>query len=272
MIPRLSLDSTATVSTPIRVTCENCDTPVSGPFCANCGQEHHPTKVHFKDFVIEYVRSFVNVDSKSFKSLRLLLFKPGMLDAEYIGGKRASFIKPAELYLFMSVIFFFVVAHVDPLTLENSADLINKENLDAIYASKKISERELSNSFESKVQDKLPTFLIAVVPLLALFLGRMYNREKKFFFVHHLTFSYHFFTFLFLILIPGLFHEDMAAIGLFALFGYLLIALKRLYQQNYLITTVKAATVWLTIILLLYAYMYIAVNYSIIEIKNDLGI
>lgn len=271
MIPGISLDSTAAILNPSQPTCENCNTPVSGPYCANCGQEHQPAKVHFRDFVVEYVKSLINIDSKSFKSLRLLLFKPGALDAEYIHGKRASFIKPAELYLFMSVIFFFVVAHVDPLTLENSADLVNKENLDAIYASKKISPNELSTSFESKVQDKLPTFLIAVVPILALFLGWMYNR-KKYFFVHHLTFSYHFFTFLFLILLPGLFSEDMAAIGLFALFGYLLIALKKAYQQNFLVTTVKASILWMTVILLLYAYMYIAVNYSIIEIKNELGI
>ena len=251
--------------------CENCDTPAVGKFCVNCGQEHHPSKVHFKDFVLDYLQSLINIDSRSFKSLRLLVFRPGKLDAQYIQGKRASFIKPSELYLFMSVVFFFVVAHFDPLTLENSADMINKSDLEAIYATKKINTEQLETLFESKVQDKLPTFLLAVVPILALFLGLLYN-SKKYFFIHHLTFSYHFFAFLFLLFIPGNFDEDIAAFVVFALFGYLVIALKKAYEQNYIITTIKAAAVWLAVILLLYAYLYISVNYSIAEIKTELGI
>lgn len=36
--------------------CENCETPATGKFCVNCGQEHDPSKLHFKDFLVEYIR------------------------------------------------------------------------------------------------------------------------------------------------------------------------------------------------------------------------
>lgn len=99
----------ATYSRETSLSCENCTTPVTGPFCANCGQEHRPTKVHFKDFLIDYLQSFINIDSKGFRSLKWLILRPGLLDAHYIQGRRASYLKPAELYLFMSVVFFFFV-------------------------------------------------------------------------------------------------------------------------------------------------------------------
>src|SRR3989337_2187388 len=87
--------------------CENCETPATGKFCVNCGQEHEPGKLHFKDFVVDYVRSLIDIDSKSLKSMRWLIFKPGMLDAQYIQGRRASFVSPSQIYSCMSIIFFF---------------------------------------------------------------------------------------------------------------------------------------------------------------------
>ena len=49
-------------------------------------------------------------DSKFLKSLKPLLFKPGFLTNEYIVGRRIRYIPPLRLYLFISLIFFFILA------------------------------------------------------------------------------------------------------------------------------------------------------------------
>jgi hypothetical protein len=252
--------------------CDNCETPATGKFCVNCGQEHEPGKLHFKDFVVDYIRSLIDIDSKSLKSMRWLVFKPGLLDAQYIQGKRASYVSPSQIYLCMSIIFFFVASQFDPLTLENSADLINPADLTAIYATQKMTPTEVNTLFQEKVHDHLPAFLMVVVPILALFLGVLYQSGKKYYFVHHLTFSYHFFAFLFLILIPGNFNEDLASIGLLSLFIYLWIALKKTYEEGLLTSGLKAGITWLIVILLLYAYLDFSVNYTIGEIKAEVGL
>ena len=43
-----------------------------------------------------------------FRSLKLLLFKPGMLTRKYIEGKRASYLNPIKMYVFTSAIFFII--------------------------------------------------------------------------------------------------------------------------------------------------------------------
>lgn len=252
--------------------CDNCGTPASGKFCVECGQEHNPSRVHFTDFIREYAGMFVDVDSKTFKSIRFLALRPGILSANYYEGKRASFVKPLDLYLLMSVIFFFFVSKFDPVTLESVEGMISKTDVEAIYATKKYTAEELDGVFQEKVHDNLPTLLLTIVPVLALFLALIYIRNKNYFFVHHLTFSYHFFSFFFLIFIPGLLIEDLAIFSFFGWLGYLFIAMKRTYQQDYVRTGVKAFTTWILVILLIYLYMTISANYSIGQIKNDLGI
>jgi hypothetical protein len=94
--------------------CPNCGAAVSGNFCHQCGQE---TKLHVpstREFVHEFVGHHVALEGKLWKSLGLLLFRPGRLTLEYINGRRVRYIQPLRLYLTLSVIFFAVMqyAHV----------------------------------------------------------------------------------------------------------------------------------------------------------------
>ncbi len=49
-------------------------------------------------------------DSRFFRSFVPLLFKPGALTEEYTQGRRVRFIPPLRLYIFVSILFFFVVS------------------------------------------------------------------------------------------------------------------------------------------------------------------
>lgn len=91
---------------PVATDCPNCGAAVSGNFCHACGQETvlHPPST--REFVHEFIGHYVALEGKLWKSLGLLLFRPGRLTLEYINGRRVRYIQPLRLYLTLSVIFF----------------------------------------------------------------------------------------------------------------------------------------------------------------------
>lgn len=90
--------------------CLNCGTPLAGDFCRHCGQKNKFFLLTFRQLISEFLSDYLTFDSKFFRSLKPLLFKPGFLTNEYNAGKRVRYISPLKMYLFISVIFFFLVA------------------------------------------------------------------------------------------------------------------------------------------------------------------
>ncbi|QNA97850.1 DUF3667 domain-containing protein [Massilia sp. Se16.2.3] len=86
--------------------CPNCDSPLGGNFCQTCGQ---PARLHVpsaREFLHEFIAHYVALEGKLWKSLGMLLFKPGRLTREYIEGRRVPYVEPLRLYLSFSIIFF----------------------------------------------------------------------------------------------------------------------------------------------------------------------
>ena len=86
--------------------CLNCGTEVAGRFCQQCGQENVEVKESFFQLLIHFIEDLTHFDGKLWKTLKLLLFKPGSLTQLYIDGKRASYIHPIRMYIFISAFFF----------------------------------------------------------------------------------------------------------------------------------------------------------------------
>ncbi|MEI6816091.1 MAG: DUF3667 domain-containing protein [Bacteroidota bacterium] len=89
--------------------CANCNTDLSGEYCSFCGQKHHAHKETFGELVYEFFSDFTHFDSRFFRCVIPLLFRPGILTINYIAGKRASQFHPIRLYLFSSFIYFFLI-------------------------------------------------------------------------------------------------------------------------------------------------------------------
>lgn len=89
--------------------CANCGATVSGHFCHACGQETvlHPPSA--REFMHEFIGHYVALEGKLWKSLGLLLFRPGRLTLEYIKGRRVRYVQPLRMYLTFSLIFFAVL-------------------------------------------------------------------------------------------------------------------------------------------------------------------
>jgi hypothetical protein len=89
--------------------CENCNAPLSGPYCAQCGQPAIDYRRSFGHVLVDVLNEFLNWDSKFFATIALLIFKPWRLTNEFLAGKRVRHVHPLRLYLLASILFFFAV-------------------------------------------------------------------------------------------------------------------------------------------------------------------
>ncbi|HZE83949.1 MAG TPA: DUF3667 domain-containing protein [Puia sp.] len=90
-------------------TCLNCGFTVEERFCSRCGQENQEPKESFGHLIGHFFADVTHFDSQIFSTLKRLLFRPGFLTREYIAGKRASYLNPVRMYVFISAVFFLAV-------------------------------------------------------------------------------------------------------------------------------------------------------------------
>lgn len=86
--------------------CPNCSAATAGNFCQHCSQETtlHPPST--REFLHEFIGHYVALEGKLWKSLWLLMCKPGRLTMAYIQGHRVRHVQPLRIYLTFSLIFF----------------------------------------------------------------------------------------------------------------------------------------------------------------------
>lgn len=93
---------------PVHTHCENCGTELQGPFCHRCGQHDMDFHRSFGHAVHDALENFFHFDTKLFRNTVTLLFRPGLLSAEFNAGHRAAQMPPLRFYIFVSILFFFV--------------------------------------------------------------------------------------------------------------------------------------------------------------------
>jgi eukaryotic-like serine/threonine-protein kinase len=65
------------------------------------------------DLFHDVTHEFLHVDSKIFRTVKLLLLKPGFLTREYFEGRRVRYVSPIRLYLVFSVLYFAASTLID---------------------------------------------------------------------------------------------------------------------------------------------------------------
>lgn len=115
--------------------CPNCHATHDGSYCNFCGQKHYSHKETFGELVFKFFSDFTHFDSRFFRTVLPLLFKPGVLTNRYIEGKKASQFHPIRLYLFSSFIYFLLFFGCSKKERFNSEEMpsiaIEKDSLEA---------------------------------------------------------------------------------------------------------------------------------------------
>ncbi|MGE0596093.1 MAG: DUF3667 domain-containing protein, partial [Hyphomonadaceae bacterium] len=91
--------------------CTNCGAALGGNYCANCGQASHPHRTMAHVFE-EFLHGVLHFDTKAWRTLPMVVFRPGTLTRNYVYGKRARYISPLALFLFTVFLMFFAFAFI----------------------------------------------------------------------------------------------------------------------------------------------------------------
>lgn len=102
--------------------CLNCGTPLelSDVYCSYCGQLNTKKSLALTDFIAEFVGSIITYDSRFRFTLRDLLFKPGAITRNYVGGQRLKYANPFRFFLSVSIIYFLLQGILTSITGTNT--------------------------------------------------------------------------------------------------------------------------------------------------------
>lgn len=90
--------------------CRNCGAAVTGAYCAACGQAADVRIPTLGRFLADVVDDLYSFDSRFWRTLLPLVFRPGFLSQEFLGGRRVRYLPPLRLYLVLSLLFFVTAA------------------------------------------------------------------------------------------------------------------------------------------------------------------
>ena len=90
--------------------CLNCGTVIAGKHCTQCGQASDVHVLSMKEVAGDVTHSLLHLDSRVWRTVRLLALRPGELTREFIAGRHQQYIPPFRLYLAVSILFFALTA------------------------------------------------------------------------------------------------------------------------------------------------------------------
>jgi hypothetical protein len=280
------------MNTDDRSKCRNCGTPLDGEYCGQCGQRESGGDFKLSEVLGNAVDDLVSLDSRLYRTLTPLLFKPGFLTAEFNNGRRARYVAPFRLYLIISFLLF---AFLSAGSSDNFVDesegrgpIISIDSDDEEFASidiggdenlppwaEKMRERfetgvarvnENPEQFISQLVDQVPQLMFLLLPVFALLVKAAYL-FSPFHYMQHLVFSLHYHCFAFLLYLFASFLPEAIGGGkevgfLIILFLYLSLALRRVYVSSPMAAAAKAFFIFLAdgLVVLISSVVFLLVN------------
>jgi hypothetical protein len=267
--------------------CPSCDAPLAGKYCSACGELRSSDRRYGIGAALkEALDQLFHFDSKFFRTVSALLFRPGLLTLEYFAGRRKRYTGPFALFVVINLLFFLIQPHAhffnwdyrmyaegiaDPPTFVDSPSLLRER-----LAESHESEDVFRARFDSVVRVEKKTLFGATIPCFATVLGCLFVRKRRYF-VEHLVFSTHFVSFLLLYWGIGIavvfgalelslrwapnfalsWKAKELVFGLLVALGtlpYLYVALCRVYRSSRWIAALQAIVVFTSIYFVVHIY------------------
>jgi hypothetical protein len=240
--------------------CKSCGSELTGKYCSTCGEKkYNPLEdLSIIKFIEHSIDILIHLDSKVFKTFKMLFFYPGMLTSSFISGRRVSYMKPFQLFILAGALFYLLIpssnAYFSTVEDLKGNDVLvslvhynvdNKINEKAIQYH--ISREQVVKSVIERTIHSSKLYLFTILPFWALFLFALFHKSNQFY-VSHLLFSLHCFTFFLLIHMLYLYvlswfmnSEPLSyLIPLFIIFViYVFLAVRKVYHPGILASLMK---------------------------------
>jgi hypothetical protein len=211
--------------------CANCGNTLTGAYCHVCGQKRFvESDRRLGHLLHEFVASATDLDGRFWRTLRALLFRPGLLSREYFRGRRAHWLSPVSLFLAVSVVYFVAPIHGGDLTLQFNQQVSGAlralaadpgqtlgdeqraasgpahapwtdrwiERRVAARAAARgaagYSYRDYRIAYDARADDISKALVVLHAPFAALILLLLFARRQRFF-AEHFVFALHYFAF-----------------------------------------------------------------------------
>lgn len=230
--------------------CRNCEAPVSGNYCAACGQRNVDYRRPLVALLRELFAEMLELDGRLRRTLIPFLLRPGFLTREYREGRRVRFTSPLRLYIATSLLCFSMIALADCVTDVDEGDAIVRIDRDdhrvdeaADSRIERMNERieafgnlpplEQRHRFVAGLTSHMPKALLVLVPVFAAIVGLLTLR-RGFLYVDHLVFALHVHSFWFFALAVTLPLPDwLDPLPQLVMAAYALVAFKRTYDLSW---------------------------------------
>ena len=147
-------------NTDLSDTCLNCGSLLTGIYCSQCGQKNIPKRQTLGELFENFLGSFFSYESKFFRTIKYLLFRPGFLAREYNEGKRERYYHPARMYVFISFVYFLLFFSLPDSDDQNNVidndGVVTKDSTDNNFNFQLTSEEYKSRAEYDSVQTALP--------------------------------------------------------------------------------------------------------------------
>jgi hypothetical protein len=148
------------------ILCKNCENRFSGNYCPQCGQSVKDYDKPFRFIIIDFMGNLFAFDTRLWNTLKNMLFRPGKIEQDYSEGKRARYMPPFRLYVFISFIFFLMITWISENNIRNGTDKgfsfnvgrnqeLTDEQIEKLpeVARQKLAERKTRNNSDSEYAD-----------------------------------------------------------------------------------------------------------------------
>ena len=225
-------------------SCPECGTAGGGAFCHNCGEQMETHLFSVKHYVKEIFHDFAVFDTKFFRTIPALLFKPGFLSREYLAGRRRRYLTPARLYTLIAFFSFFALGYyLNSELMKLFHEIVASNGKSEIYFQEAKGEKALQYAqtlLKFTIEVSPYVLLLVSTPLFALAMKIFYWRRRMLF-AEHLVFSFHFYAFSLIVFIGSMFLQTnlwFAVAGVIFLI-YLYFALKKFYSDHGFVLIVR---------------------------------
>lgn len=227
----------------------NCGEPLTGGFCAQCGQSDTDYDVPIRDFAGTFLSESFDLDSRLRQTLRPLFFRPGGVAAEYVlrtpGPLRAA---DSPLHLRQRTMASRRKRRWPRIRPRTRCRAFPGSDGERGSLADRLGRglarvSEDPEDFSDVLLNRVAQSMFVLLPAFALILKMLHRRRL---YVPHLVFAIYLHSVTFLLItaavgMPG--GELVGAIFVLGIPAHLVTGMQRFYGQRWLVTVVKAAAV-----------------------------
>ena len=134
--------------------CLNCGTTYTGNYCNRCGQSRNTPRYRLSNALRNIAGGFFNIDSGFGRTLLELLYRPGYMIRDFIGGKRVEYFRPFQTLFILAALYIMTVQLVDPDALNRKEQSEQTEQEEIIAAQEEL-KKKMGNTVSKEKKEAL---------------------------------------------------------------------------------------------------------------------